>query len=76
MVDLWQDRIPLNPRLSPSKDAGTSIPGATQGTVGGGINQSEPSDSASSVDISNNVTEKPAPAYEPGKWGGIVNQFD
>ena len=75
MVDPWADRIPLNVDYTPSRDAGTPMPSPTNGTVGGGINDMTTSESASTTDISNNVTTQPAPENDTVSWGGIVNPY-
>lgn len=75
MADPWETRIPLNPSYTPTKDAGTSMPSPTTGTVDRGINDMTASDSASTTDISNNVTTTPAPENDTVSWGGIVNPY-
>lgn len=75
MNDPWETRIKLNPSAPTTKDAQVPMPGATTGTVGGGINDTTSDQSASSTDISNSFKSMPAPANEPGHWGGIDNQF-
>lgn len=75
MVDPWENRITLNPSYTPTKDAQTKIPSATQGTVGNGINDSGSSDSASGTDISNSFHTIPCPANQSDSWGGIDNIF-
>jgi len=75
MADPWADRIKLNPKLPFSKNAQESPPGATQGTVGNGINQTGSSDSASTTDISNDFKTKACPENPTDSWGGIANPY-
>ena len=76
MVDYWGERIPLNPAMGYSKDAGTSMPAGTNGTVEGGINNTVPSDMTSkTIDISDDITTQDAPMNPTLSWGGIENPY-
>jgi hypothetical protein len=75
MADPWADRIKLNPSYTPTKNAQHGMPGATQGTVGNGLNDSGSSDSAGSSDISNSFSTRACPDNPIESWGGISNPF-